>query len=45
MSAGGSGRLAYATLVTNEEYGRGALALARSLRWTGTAAPLLVLAT
>ncbi|MDQ3560393.1 MAG: glycosyltransferase family 8 protein [Pseudomonadota bacterium] len=36
---------AYATLVTNEEYGLGALALARSLRWTGTEAPLLVLAT
>ena len=27
---------AYATLVTNEEYGLGALALVRSLRWTGT---------
>jgi len=38
-------RRAYATLVTNEEYGRGALALKRSLRWTGTDAPLLVLAT
>jgi alpha-N-acetylglucosamine transferase len=38
-------RGAYATLVTNEEYGRGALALKRSLRWTGTEAPLLVLAT
>ena len=38
-------RRAYATLVTNEEYGRGALALKRSLRWTGTEAPLLVLAT
>ena len=38
-------RHAYATLVTNEEYGRGALALKRSLRWTGTDAPLLVLAT
>ncbi len=36
---------AFATLVTNEEYGRGALALARSLRWTGTEAPLVVLAT
>ena len=36
---------AYATLVTNEEYGRGALALARSLRWTGTSVPLVVLAT
>ena len=36
---------AYATLVTNEEYGRGALALVRSLRWTGTEAPVLVLAT
>ena len=29
-------RHAFATLVTNEEYGRGALALVRSLRWTGT---------
>jgi alpha-N-acetylglucosamine transferase len=41
----GSPRHAFATLVTNEEYGRGALALARSLKWTGTAAPLVVLAT
>jgi alpha-N-acetylglucosamine transferase len=38
-------RHAFATLVTNEEYGRGALALVRSLKWTGTAAPVLVLAT
>ncbi len=38
-------RRAYATLVTNEEYGRGALALARSLRLTGTDALLVVLAT
>lgn len=36
---------AYATLVTNEEYGRGALALVRSLHWTGTDAPVVVLAT
>jgi alpha-N-acetylglucosamine transferase len=36
---------AYATLVTNEEYGRGALALVRSLRWTGSTVPILVLAT
>jgi alpha-N-acetylglucosamine transferase len=36
---------AYATLVTNEEYGRGALALVRSLRWTGSEAPIVVLAT
>jgi alpha-N-acetylglucosamine transferase len=36
---------AYATLVTNEEYGRGALALARSLHWTKTEVPLVVLAT
>ena len=43
--AGWRTRRAFATLVTNEEYGRGALALARSLRWTGTDAPLLVLAT
>ena len=41
----GAAPRAYATLVTNEEYGRGALALARSLRWTGTEAPLVVLAT
>lgn len=40
-----SGALAYATLVTNEEYGRGALALARSLRSCGAEAPLVVLAT
>jgi alpha-N-acetylglucosamine transferase len=39
------GSTAYATLVTNEEYGRGALALVRSLRWTGTGAPVVVLAT
>jgi alpha-N-acetylglucosamine transferase len=38
-------RRAFATLVTNEEYGRGALALVRSLRWTGTDAPVVVLAT
>jgi alpha-N-acetylglucosamine transferase len=38
-------RQAYATLVTNEEYGRGALALARSLKRTGTERPLVVLAT
>ena len=43
-TAGSAGR-AYATLVTNEEYGLGALALARSLRWTGTQTPLVVLAT
>lgn len=36
---------AYATLVTNEEYGLGALALARSLRSVGAARPLIVLAT
>lgn len=40
-----TGPRAYATLVTNEEYGLGALALARSLRWTGTDVPLIVLAT
>jgi alpha-N-acetylglucosamine transferase len=40
-----SGDVAYATLVTNEEYGRGALALVRSLRWTGTEAPIVILAT
>jgi alpha-N-acetylglucosamine transferase len=42
---GGTPRHAFVTLVTNEEYGRGALALARSLRWTKTAIPLVVLAT
>ncbi|SER15275.1 Alpha-N-acetylglucosamine transferase [Faunimonas pinastri] len=39
------GDVAYATLVTNAEYGMGALALARSLKHTGTQAPLVVLAT
>jgi alpha-N-acetylglucosamine transferase len=43
--AGEGSRRAFATLVTNEEYGRGALALVRSLKWTGTTAPLVVLAT
>jgi alpha-N-acetylglucosamine transferase len=43
--AGGAESRAYATLVTNEEYGRGALALVRSLKWTGTSVPVLVLAT
>jgi len=43
--AAGSQSCAFATLVTNEEYGRGALALVRSLKWTGTAVPVLVLAT
>jgi alpha-N-acetylglucosamine transferase len=43
--APGSRPCAYATLVTNEEYGLGALALARSLRWTGTTEPLVVLVT
>lgn len=38
-------RQAYATLVTNEEYGRGALALARSLKQTGSSRRLVVLAT
>ena len=45
LPARGAAEVAYATLVTNEEYGRGALALARSLRWTRTEAPLVVLAT
>ena len=36
---------AYATLVTNADYGLGALALARSLKAAGSAWPLLVLAT
>ncbi|MBK5912223.1 glycosyl transferase [Rhodothalassium salexigens] len=38
-------RGAYVTLVTNAEYGRGALALARSLKMVSTAYPLVVLAT
>jgi alpha-N-acetylglucosamine transferase len=42
---GGTPARAFATLVTNEEYGRGALALVRSLKWTGTSVPVLVLAT
>lgn len=41
----GSARFAYVTLVTNPDYGMGALALARSLRRTGTEAPLVVMAT
>ena len=36
---------AYVTLVTNPDYGLGALALARSLRLAGSAWPLVVLAT
>ncbi len=36
---------AYATLVTNDDYALGALALARSLKQTGTAAPLVVMVT
>ena len=36
---------AYVTLVTNADYGLGALALARSLKAVGSAWPLLVLAT
>ena len=39
------GQQAYATLVTNEEYGLGALALARSLKLSGAERPLLILAT
>lgn len=38
-------RAAYATLVTNADYARGALALARSLMAVGAEAPLVVLAT
>ncbi len=38
-------RAAFATLVTNDDFGLGALALARSLKRTGTKAPLLVLAS
>ncbi len=37
-------RGAFATLVASDDYVRGALALARSLRWTATTAPLVVLA-
>jgi alpha-N-acetylglucosamine transferase len=44
-AAGQAQARAFATLVTNEEYGRGALALVRSLKWTGTSVPVLVLAT
>ena len=36
---------AYVTLVTNADYGLGALALARSLRLAGSSVPLVVLAT
>ena len=36
---------AYVTLVTNEDYGLGALALARSLKRAGAQVPLVVLAT
>lgn len=36
---------AYVTLVTNRDYGTGALALARSLRRVGSRHPLIVLAT
>ncbi|MGO4838088.1 glycosyl transferase, partial [Rhizobiaceae sp. 2RAB30] len=36
---------AYATLVTNADYAKGALALVRSLRLTGTEADILVLHT
>jgi alpha-N-acetylglucosamine transferase len=36
---------AYVTLVTNEDYGLGALALARSLKRAGSSFPLVVLAT
>lgn len=39
------GEAAFATLVTNEDYGLGALALARSLRLVGARWPLVVLAT
>lgn len=39
------GRFAYATLVTNADYATGALALARSLKRTGTEAALVVLHT
>lgn len=38
-------RRAYATLVTNADYGRGAAALVRSLKRTGTAAEIVVLHT
>lgn len=40
-----AGAYAFATLVTNEEYALGALALARSLRAVKAQAPLVVLAT
>lgn len=38
-------RFAYATLVTNADYAKGAVALVRSLRWTGTDAEIIVLHT
>ena len=38
-------RFAYATLVTNADYARGALALLHSLRFTGTSADIVVLHT
>jgi alpha-N-acetylglucosamine transferase len=38
-------RFAYATLVTNSDYAKGALALVRSLRLTGTGADIVVLHT
>lgn len=41
----GDGRFAYATLVTNADYAKGALALIRSLRLTGTQADIVVLHT
>lgn len=42
---GVAGRFAYATLVTNADYARGALALIRSLRRTGSKAEIVVLHT
>ena len=43
--AGVMSRAAFVTLVTNADYGLGALALARSLKAVGTDFPLVVLAT
>ncbi len=39
------GRHAFATLVTNSDYARGAVALVRSLKFTGTGADIVVLHT
>ena len=45
MNDGRSGRHAFVTLVTNGDYAKGATALARSIRFTGTNADIVVLHT